>query len=196
LAIRKYTPVTKTTKNPWQTHSIQEVYDNPWITVSHREVTAPTGKDGIYGMVHFKNTAVGVVPIDSEGNTWLVGQHRYTINAYTWEIPEGGSASGENTLTTAKRELKEETGISASSWTQLFEMHTSNSVTDEYAIGYVAQGLSFGSAEPDDTEILQLKKMPLSDAVDMAMQGLITDSLAMVSLLKVQLLIDRGDLTV
>jgi hypothetical protein len=146
LAIRKYTPVTKTTKNPWQTHSIQEVYDNPWITVSHREVTAPTGKDGIYGMVHFKNTAVGVVPIDSEGNTWLVGQHRYTINAY--------------------------------------------------AIGYVAQGLSFGSAEPDDTEILQLKKMPLSDAVDMAMQGLITDSLAMVSLLKVQLLIDRGDLTV
>ncbi len=188
--------MTKTTKNPWQTHSIQEVYDNPWITVSHREVTAPTGKDGIYGMVHFKNTAVGVVPIDSEGNTWLVGQHRYTINAYTWEIPEGGSASGENTLTTAKRELKEETGISASSWTQLFEMHTSNSVTDEYAIGYVAQGLSFGSAEPDDTEILQLKKMPLSDAVDMAMQGLITDSLAMVSLLKVQLLIDRGDLTV
>jgi len=189
-------PVTKNTKNPWQTHSIQEIYDNPWISVSHREVTAPTGNDGIYGMVHFKNTAVGVVPIDNEGNTWLVGQHRYTINAYTWEIPEGGSALGENTLTTAKRELKEETGISATRWNQLFEMHTSNSVTDEYAIGYVAQDLTFGSTEPDETEILQLKKIPLSEAVDMAMQGLITDSLAMVSLLKVQLLIDRGELTI
>jgi len=126
--------VTQNTKNPWQTRSIQEVYDNPWITVSHREVTAPTGKDGIYGVVHFKNTAVGVVPIDSDGNTWLVGQHRYTINEYTWEIPEGGSALGEDTLATAKRELKEETGISANCWTPLFEMHTSNSVSDECAI--------------------------------------------------------------
>ena len=164
--------------------------------MSHREVTTPTGKDGIYGVVHFKNTAVGVVPIDSDGNTWLVGQHRYTINEYTWEIPEGGSALGEDTLATAKRELKEETGISANRWTPLFEMHTSNSVSDECAIGYVAQDLTFGSAEPDDTEILQLKKVPLASAVDMAMQGQITDSLAMVSLLKLQLLIDRGELTI
>ncbi len=164
--------------------------------MSHREVTAPTGNDGIYGLVHFKNTAVAVVPIDSDGNTWLVGQHRYTINSYTWEVPEGGGPLGEDPLTTAQRELKEETGITASRWTPLFEMHTSNSVTDELAVGYVAQELTMGTAEPDDTEILQLKKVPLRTAVDMAMHGQITDSLAMVSLLKVQLLMDRGELVI
>ncbi len=180
--------------NPWKTHSIEERYDNPWITVTHREVTAPTGNAGIYGLVHFKNTAVGVVPIDDDGNTWLVGQHRYTLNQYMWEIPEGGGAPGEDNLDVAKRELREETGISATQWTQLLELHTSNSVTDEYAVGFVAQGLSFGDCEPDDTESLEIKKVPLQTAIDMAMDGRITDGLAMACLFKIQLLINRGDL--
>lgn len=186
----------KSTTNPWQTHSIKEVYENPWISVSHREVTAPTGQDCIYGMVHFKNSAVAVIPIDHEGNTWLVGQHRYTLDEYSWEIPEGGGSKEEDNLTVAKRELREETGIVASQWTQLVELRPSNSVTDEYAIGFVAQGLSFGESEPDDTEVLQIKKVPLSTAVEMAMDGRITDGLAMVCLLKVQLLIDRKELVI
>lgn len=188
--------VSKSVTNPWQTHSVEEVYDNPWITVSHREVTAPTGADGIYGLVHFKNTAIAIVPIDSEGNTWLVGQYRYTLNQYTWEIPEGGGAAHEDNLSVAKRELREETGIEASKWSPLLELHTSNSVTDEYAVGFVAQGLSFGDSEPDDTELLQINKVPLATAVDMAMDGRITDGLAMACLMKIQLLIDRKELII
>lgn len=184
------------TPDTWQTHSIEEVYDNPWITVSHREVTAPTGAKGIYGLVHFKNTAVGVVPIDDEGNTWLVGQHRYTLNQYMWEIPEGGGAPGEDTLDVAKRELREETGISASRWSPLLKLHTSNSVTDELAVGYIAQGLSFGDVEPDDTEQLSIKKVPLNSAIDMAMDGRITDGLAMACLFKVHIMLNRGDLVI
>lgn len=172
------------------------MYDNPWITVTHREVTAPTGTAGIYGMVHFKNTAIAIVPIDHEGNTWLVGQHRYTLNQYTWEIPEGGGSQHEDNLSVAQRELREETGIVATRWTPLLELHTSNSVTDEYAVGFVAQGLSFGESEPDDTEALVIRKVPLSTAIDMAMDGRITDGLAMACLMKVQLLIDRKELVI
>jgi len=172
------------------------VYDNAWITVSHREVTAPTGNAGIYGLVHFKNTAVAVVPIDSDGNTWLVGQHRYTLNQYTWEIPEGGGTSTEDNQSVAQRELREETGITASRWTQLLQLHTSNSVTDEFAVGYVAQDLNFGDSEPDETEALNIQKVPLKTAINMAMDGRITDGLAMACLFKVQLLIDRGELSI
>lgn len=164
--------------------------------MSHREVTAPTGNAAIYGLVHFKNTAVGVVPIDADGNTWLVGQHRYTLDQYMWEIPEGGGLANEDTLSVAKRELREETGILATRWTQLLELHTSNSVTDEYAVGFVAQELTFGDCEPDDTEALSIRKVPLQTAIDMAMDGRITDALAMACLFKVQLLINRGDLIV
>jgi len=188
--------VSESDSNPWQTHSVNEVYDNAWINVSHREVTAPTGKPAIYGLVHFKNTAVGVVPIDREGNTWLVGQYRYTLDQYTWEIPEGGGLPGEDNLTVAKRELREETGITANRWTQLLELHTSNSVTDEYAIGFIAQDLAFGECEPDDTEALKIRKVPFQTAIDMAMDGRITDGLAMACLFKVQLLIDQGKLKI
>jgi len=188
--------VSKSDLNPWQTHSIEQRYDNPWISVSHREVTAPTGNPGIYGLVHFKNTAVGVVPIDQDGNTWLVGQHRYTLDQYTWEIPEGGALPNEDNLSVAKRELREETGIAASRWSQLLELHTSNSVTDEFAVGFVAQDLTFGECEPDDTEALKIRKVPLQTAIDMAMDGRITDGLAMACLFKVQLLIDRGKLVI
>ena len=172
------------------------MYDNPWITVTHRDVTAPTGNAGIYGMVHFKNTAVGILPIDSEGNTWLVGQYRYTLNEYMWEIPEGGGTPQEDNLSVAKRELREETGITANSWTPLLELHTSNSVTDEFAVGFIAQDLQFGDCEPDDTEDLRIQKLPLTQAIDMALDGRITDGLAMASLFKAKILIDRGDIVI
>lgn len=179
---------------PWQTHTVETVYDNNWITVSHRDVTAPTGKAGIYGLVHFKALAVGMIPIDADGYTWLVGQHRYTLDKYSWEIPEGGSAASEDPLLAAQRELREETGISASNWTQLLRLHTSNSVTDESAIAYIAQALSFGETEPDDTELIQLRRLPVQHAIEMVMDGEITDGLAMASLLKLQLLLQRGEI--
>jgi len=174
--------------NPWRTLSIQEVYDNRWIKVTHREVLTPAGTPGIYGVVHFKNIAIGIVPIDEEGNTWLVGQYRYTLDQYSWEIPEGGCPEGTDPLETAKRELKEETGMQAAHWEQLLDFHTSNSVTDEYGIAYLAKGLSYGKAEPEETEDLQVKKIPLQEAIEMVMRGEITDSLSVMALLKVRIL--------
>ena len=181
---------------PWTTLTVDERYDNPWITVTHRTVTAPTGKAGIYGMVHFKNTAIGIVPIDQHGYTWLVGQYRYPLQQYAWEIPEGGAPAGESALAAAQRELQEETGIQARRWTSLLKLHTSNSVTDEVARAFVAQDLSFGDTAPDDTEVLRIKRVPLEDAINMAMDGTISDGFAMAALLKVGRMMDRGLLVV
>ena len=180
--------------NPWKTLTEAIVYDNPWISVSHREVLNPSGNRGIYGLVHFKNLAIGIVPLDAQLNTWLVGQYRYTLNQYSWEIPEGGGPLGSDPLESAKRELLEETGITAKKWTKVLDLHTSNSVTDEAGLTYVAQGLSFGAAQPEDTEDLQIRKLPFSEALEMVLRGEITDALAMISILKVNLLLERGAL--
>lgn len=167
----------------WQTLSSTTVYDNDWIEVSHRDVIAPTGHAGIYGLVHFKNLAVGVIPVDGEDHTWLVGQDRYTVGEWSWEIPEGGGPRGEDPIDTARRELLEETGLSASIFEHLLDLHTSNSVTDERAVIYVATDLSHGESSPDDTEQLQLRRVPVSEAIDMALAGGITDAMSVAGLL-------------
>jgi NTP pyrophosphohydrolases including oxidative damage repair enzymes len=180
--------------NPWRTLSVEEKYDNPWIKITHRDVINPTGGPGIYGVVHFKNVAIGVLPLDKNYNTWIVGQYRYTIEEYSWEIPEGGGLVGTDPLDSAKRELKEETGIEAANWTEILDMHTSNSVTDEYGLAYVAQDLTFGEAEPEDTEDLIVKKLPFTELYQMVMDGKIKDSLSMVTILKAKALIDLGEI--
>lgn len=180
------------TKNPWRTLSQKIVYDNPWIEVQHREVLNPSGNPGIYGVVSFKNSAVGILPLDSDYNTWLVGQYRYTLNAYSWEIPEGGAINGQDPLLAAQRELKEETGITAKQWTPLLELHTSNSVTDEFGQSYVAKDLSFGEAQPEETEELKIRKLPFAEVVEMVLNGEITDALAMCTILKADHWIKAG----
>jgi 8-oxo-dGTP pyrophosphatase MutT (NUDIX family) len=180
--------------NPWHTHHLELRYDNPWVAVTHRQVTNPSGRAGIYGVVHFKNIAVGVVPLDDTLHTWLVGQYRYTLGQYHWEIPEGGCPAEESTLEAAQRELLEETGITAHTWQPLLETHLSNSVTDEYGVCYVARDLEFGEAQPEDTEQLHLRRLPLAEAVEMVMRGDITDSLSVMALLKVNECLRRGTL--
>ena len=174
-------------KSGWEMLSNKTTYENPWIRVEHHEVLNPNGQPGIYGKVHFKNIAVSVVPIDEEGNTYLVGQERYTIGQYSWELPEGGCLieSGESPLEAAKRELLEETGLIAATWTCLGEVYLSNSVTDEKAVIFLAQHLQQKIAQPEETEVLQLRKLPLQEAIDMAKKGEITDALSVISLLKV-----------
>jgi 8-oxo-dGTP pyrophosphatase MutT (NUDIX family) len=182
------------TPNPWQTHSVEEKYANPWIRITHRTVTNPSGGPGIYGVVHFRNVAIGIVPLDAEGYTWLVGQYRYTLEQYHWEIPEGGCPLGTPPLASAQRELLEETGITATRWTPLLETHLSNSVTDEYGVCYVAQGLSFGEAEPEETEQLHVRRLPFSEVVEMVLNGEITDSLSVMAILKTNEWLRRGAL--
>lgn len=172
-------------ENPWQKISSHEVYDNKWINVRHEEVIKPNGESGVYGVAHFKYLAAAVIPLDSDGNIWLVGQFRYTLNEYSWEIPMGGGDLNANSLDSAKRELKEETGLIASKWTNLGRLHTSNSVTDEVGYMYLAEDLQLGQADPDDTEILQVKKVTLTEAVRMVMDSEITDSLSIAAILKV-----------
>lgn len=165
-------------KNPWKKLSTKKVYENDWILVEHHEVLNPNNNPGIYGKICFKNIAVGVIPVDEKGNTWLVGQYRYPLEKFSWEIPEGGSKLADKPLDSAKRELEEETGITADKWTKIQEIHTSNSVTDEFGVIYLAQQLHFGEAHPDDNEDLTIKKLHLSEALAMVLEGTITDSLS------------------
>ena len=172
------------TPNRWQTISSKIVYDNPWIEVQEDQVINPSGNPGIYGKVKFKNIAVAIIPVDHQGHTWVVGQHRYTLNEYSWELPMGGVPFNEDPVKGAQRELLEETGISATKWTELLRLHTSNSVTDELGYTFIAEDLTMGVPQFDETEDLQIKKFPIQKVLDMAMKGLITDGLSIASLFK------------
>lgn len=171
--------------NPWQILDSEVKYENNWIQVVHQNVINPNGGKGIYGTVNFKNIAVGVVPIDEYENTWLVGQYRFPLNEYSWEIPEGGCPDGEEVLETAKRELKEETGLIAQNWSLISKLHTSNSVCNEVAYIFLAEHIIQSESQPEDTEQLQVKKVSLKEALDMVLADKITDSMSVAGILKV-----------
>ena len=171
-------------ENPWKTLNNSIVYENPWIRLEEHEVINPAGNSGIYGKVHFKNRALAIIPIDEAGNTWLIGQYRYPLDIYSWEIPMGGGPLEIDYLESAKRELKEETGLKAEKWTQIMTIHTSNSVTDEEGYVFLAEGLTQGETEFEETEVLQIKTLPFREALEMVMSGEITDSLSIAGILK------------
>ncbi len=173
-------------QNPWTTLSSRRVYENKWIQVEEHQVINPAGGEGIYGKVHFKNKAIGIIALDENGNTWLVGQYRYTLNEYSWEIPEGGGPIGTLPLESAKRELLEETGITAKKWQLIMRFHTSNSVTDEEGFVFLAEELTHGESQLEETEAdLVVKKLPFREALEMVMTGQITDSMSVAGILKV-----------
>jgi 8-oxo-dGTP pyrophosphatase MutT (NUDIX family) len=166
----------------WRRLSRRTAYENAWITVWHDDVIRPDGEPGVYGIVHFANVAVGVVPIDDQDRVVLVGQHRYTLDRYSWEIPEGGSPRGEDPLDGARRELREETGYDATNWRELGRVHLSNSVSDEEAILYLATGLTSGEATPDGTEDLRVRHVAFDEALAMTVDGGITDAMSILGL--------------
>ena len=172
------------TRSPWTRRASRVVYDNPWIRVRDDRVIRPDGQPGVYGVVEMKSWAVGIVPLTDDGDTFLVGQYRYTLDLYSWEIPEGGASKLATPLDSARRELREETGIAAARWTYLGEAHLSNSVTDEVGCVFLAEGLAFGDAEPEETEELRVRRLPFAEAVAMALVGEISDALAVIGLLR------------
>jgi 8-oxo-dGTP pyrophosphatase MutT (NUDIX family) len=177
---------------PWKRRSRSQRYDNPWITVEHHEVLTPRGTEGVYGVVHFKNIAIGIIPLDEQQHTWIVGQYRYPHRAYSWEIPEGGGPVGQDPLQSAQRELAEEVGLSAERWDLLLEMDLSNSVTDERCLIYLARELSPVSAHPDETEELRIQRIPFAELHEGVLEGRFKDCITVAGVLKLQRLLERG----
>jgi len=185
-SVKDFMMIEEEVKNPWTTLSGEIKYDNPWITVTEFQVLNPSGGKGIYGKVHFKNRAIGILALDNDLNTWLVGQYRYTLNAWHWEIPEGGGPLSQDPLESAQRELREETGLIARKWSEIVHLHTSNSVTDEEGHIFLAEDLEEGASALEDTEAdLKVWKLPLKDALAMALEGKITDAMSIMAILKV-----------
>ena len=174
------------TNSPWRTLSSRKIYDNSWISVREDVVIRPDGREGIYGVVSFRNIAVGVLAIEEE-YLYLVGQHRYPLGEYSWEIPEGGCAGDEEPLDAAQRELEEETGLRAEKWEKLGEAYLSNSVTDERAIWFLATGLIQGKSRPDGTEVLSVRRVTIDEAMRMSLSGEITDALSLLAIMRFQL---------
>ena len=181
-----------TKRGPWTTLNEELRYETPWIAVSHHDILDPSGTQGIYGTIHFKNIAIGIVPLDEELNTWIVGQYRYPIQAYSWEIPEGGGKRDIPPIDSAKRELREEVGIEASRWSEVLRMDLSNSASDEHAVIFVAQGLTFHAPQPDHDEELEQRKLPFAELFQMVKRGEVRDSLTVAAVMKVQLMIIDG----
>lgn len=182
-------------QNSWKTLSSELIYESAWIAVHKHQTINPAGNPAVYSVVNFKNLAIGIIPLSKDGYTWLVGQWRYPLNAYSWEIPEGGGPHGEAPVETAKRELKEETGIVAGKFEEIMQLHLSNSATDEHAYVFIATDLSFEEAEPEETEDLKVKKIHISEAMQMVLNGEITDGISVAAIMKVSYLLDKGLLT-
>ena len=176
--------------NPWKKISSRLIYENPWIRLREDQVIAPSGAAGIYGVVEAR-AAVGIVALTETHDVHLVGQYRYPIDCYSWEIPEGAAEKDETPLEAATRELREETGLKATSWEPLGgEVHLSNCFTAERAFLFVARGLVPGDTDFDPTEQIVQKTVSLQEAVNMAMQGEITDGLSLIAIHRVARLLN------
>ncbi|HET9345686.1 MAG TPA: NUDIX hydrolase [Candidatus Limnocylindrales bacterium] len=175
------------TIGPWRRHSRRLAYENDWITVWHDVVTRPDGGAGVYGVVHYANLAAGAVVLDDEDRLLLVGQHRYTLDAMSWEIPEGGVSVGESPLEGVQRELREETGVEATDWRELGRAHLSNSVSDEEAVVFAARRTAEGEARPEPTEAIEVRWVPFEEAVAMTLDGRITDAMSVIGIQRVAL---------
>lgn len=185
-------PLVDETVNPWVTVNSRQAYDNPWISVREDQVIDPSGKPGIYGVMSPKNFALGVLPVFEDGSTVLVGQYRYALDRYSWEMPEGGGKIGSDPVVAIARELMEETGYRANGWHLLHEMSLSNSVTDEWVMTWLAWDLTAGDAEPESTEDLTVWRLPFAELVELVLKGTVFDSMTVAAVTLVETRRHRG----
>ncbi len=187
-------PEKRATRATWRTLRHHTAFENPWVRVESHDTIAPTGRPAHYGLVHFHNRAIGVLPLHDDGTVSLVGQHRFPLGRYSWEIPEGGAPFTENPLDGARRELREETGLIAADWREILRLDLSNSVTDEVCILYLATGLTQAEAAPDDTEAFEYARVPFSHLLKAVIIGQVRDSLTVASVLRLHHMATSGEL--
>ncbi|MDX5320481.1 MAG: NUDIX hydrolase [Bacteroidota bacterium] len=180
--------------NPWKSKKKEVKLNTPWIEVELHEVINPSGNPGIYGVTRFKNLAIGILPVDEDGNTYIVGQYRFPMDCYTWEIPEGGGPYGIDPLESAKRELKEETGIEAQRWDLIQTLQLSNSATNEEAYIFLARDLKYGESEPEENEDLEIRKISVAELYERVKSAEITDSLTVAAVLRYRIMELEGSL--
>lgn len=181
------------TGNPWRTLGSRTFYDNEILRGDEDQVRHVSGKQHAYTALRFHVNGIAVLPIDADGCTYIVGQYRYVAGRFTWELVRGGAAP-DAPLAGAQRELREEAGISAAHWLEVFRLMASPGITDEYIPCYLAWGLSRHRPEPDDGESLSLRKLPFATALGMALSGEIVDAASVALLTAARLRAERGEL--
>lgn len=177
----------------WRRIAERPIYDNPWLSLTEYDAIAPTGAPALYGLVRMKQFGIAILPLHDDGTVTLVGQNRFALG-YSWEIPEGGGALDADPLDSARRELREETGLVAADWRLILKMQLSNSLTDERAFGFLATGLTSVGDDPDDTEDLAIARVPFPEALAAATAGEIEDALTVAMLLRAYHMASKGEL--
>ena len=186
--------MTNARRGPWAISDHKLIFENPWMSVRYHDVIHSSGRAHEYTTVTFKNRATGIVPLFENGETVLVGQHRFPLDRYSWEIPEGGCPPHEEPYQAALRELQEETGLTASNYAEILQLDLSNSITDERAWCYVSWGLDQGEPSPEETEDIALKKIGFSSVMEMVGRGDITDAISVACILRIAYLAQSGQL--